>query len=102
MTDDESVRAAIEAAADAFGGIDVLVNNAGIGAIGTVEDNDDDEWRRVFDVNVLGMVRVSRAALPHLRRSSARGDRQHLLDRGDGGIAAACAVLGDARARCCH
>src|SRR6202000_3076427 len=53
VTDDESVRTAIEAAADAFGGIDVLVNNAGIGAIGTVEDNDDGEWRRVFDVNVL-------------------------------------------------
>jgi NAD(P)-dependent dehydrogenase (short-subunit alcohol dehydrogenase family) len=69
VTDDESVRAAIEAAADAFGGIDVLVNNAGIGAIGTVEDNDDAEWSRVFDVNVFGMVRVSRAALPYLRRS---------------------------------
>lgn len=69
VTDDASVRAAIETAAEAFGGIDVLVNNAGIGAIGTVEDNDDDEWRRVFDVNVLGMVRVARAALPYLRRS---------------------------------
>lgn len=69
VTDDASVRAAIEAAAEAFGGIDVLVNNAGIGAIGTVEDNDDDEWRRVFDVNVLGMVRVARATLPYLRRS---------------------------------
>ena len=69
VTDDESVRAAIEAAAEAFGGIDVLVNNAGIGAIGSVEDNDDAEWSRVFDVNVFGMVRVSRAVLPHLRRS---------------------------------
>ncbi|HZB30570.1 MAG TPA: SDR family oxidoreductase, partial [Streptosporangiaceae bacterium] len=45
------------------------VNNAGVGAQGTVEDNDDDEWRRVFDVNVFGMVRVARAALPYLRRS---------------------------------
>ena len=69
VTDDASVRAAIEAAADAFGGIDVLVNNAGIGAIGTVEDNDDAEWSRVFDVNVYGLVRVTRAALPYLRRS---------------------------------
>ncbi|HEY2790940.1 MAG TPA: SDR family oxidoreductase, partial [Micromonosporaceae bacterium] len=50
-------------------GIDILVNNAGIGAIGTVEDNDDDQWHRVFDVNVVGMVRVTRAALPYLRRS---------------------------------
>jgi 2-keto-3-deoxy-L-fuconate dehydrogenase len=47
----------------------VLVNNAGIGAIGTVEDNDDALWRTVFDVNLFGMVRVTRAALPHLRRS---------------------------------
>jgi 2-keto-3-deoxy-L-fuconate dehydrogenase len=69
VTDDASVRAAVEAAAEAFGGIDVLVNNAGIGAIGTVEDNDDALWRTVFDVNLFGMVRVSRAALPHLRRS---------------------------------
>jgi len=70
VTDDEAVRAAIAAVVDAFGGIDVLVNNAGIGAIGTIEENDDAEWQRVFDVNVFGIVRTSRAALPHLRRSS--------------------------------
>jgi NAD(P)-dependent dehydrogenase (short-subunit alcohol dehydrogenase family) len=54
-----------------LGGIDIVVNNAGIGAQGTVEDNDDDEWRRVLEVNLLGTVRVTRAALPHLRRSTA-------------------------------
>ncbi|MFS4096961.1 SDR family NAD(P)-dependent oxidoreductase [Streptomyces sp. AF1A] len=69
VTDDASVRTAVQEAAEALGGLDVLVNNAGIGAQGTVEDNDDDEWRHVFDVNVLGMVRAARAALPHLRRS---------------------------------
>jgi len=70
VSDDASVRRAIEEAAEQLGGIDVVANNAGVGAQGTIEDNDDDEWHRVFDVNVLGMVRVSRAALPHLRRSS--------------------------------
>lgn len=69
VTDDACVRAAVDRAAEDLGGLDILVNNAGIGAQGTVEDNDDDEWRRVFEVNVLGMVRAARAALPHLRRS---------------------------------
>jgi NAD(P)-dependent dehydrogenase (short-subunit alcohol dehydrogenase family) len=71
VTDEESVNAAVDAAAEQLGGIDILVNNAGIGAIGTVETNSLDEWRRVFDVNVFGIVRTTRAALPYLRRSSA-------------------------------
>ncbi|MET8975734.1 SDR family oxidoreductase [Streptomyces sp. NPDC004539] len=70
VSDDASVRAAVEAAAADLGGLDVLVNNAGIGAQGTVEDNDDTEWHRVWDVNVVGMVRTTRAALPYLRASS--------------------------------
>ncbi|MEW2556435.1 SDR family oxidoreductase [Streptomyces zhihengii] len=68
--DREGVTGAVTAAATALGGLDILVNNAGIGAAGTVEDNDDDEWRRVLDVNVLGIVRTTRAALPHLRASA--------------------------------
>jgi NAD(P)-dependent dehydrogenase (short-subunit alcohol dehydrogenase family) len=71
VSDDASVRAAIERVLAELGRLDVLVNNAGIGAQGTVEDNDDAEWARVLDVNLLGMVRTSRAALPALRRSPA-------------------------------
>ncbi|NNM47394.1 SDR family NAD(P)-dependent oxidoreductase [Knoellia koreensis] len=70
VADDESVRAAVAQVVDNWGGIDVVVNNAGIGAQGTVADNEDAEWARVLDVNVVGMARVTRAALPHLRASS--------------------------------
>jgi 2-keto-3-deoxy-L-fuconate dehydrogenase len=70
VTDDASVRAAVDTAAERLGGIDILVNNAGIGAIGTVADNTDEQWHQVFDVNVVGMVRVTRAALSYLRASA--------------------------------
>ncbi|MCS0500103.1 SDR family NAD(P)-dependent oxidoreductase [Protaetiibacter mangrovi] len=67
----ELLTAAIDAVAARFGRIDVLVNNAGVSAIGTVEDSSDAEWQRVLDINVVGMARASAAALPHLRRSPA-------------------------------
>jgi len=70
VADDASVRAAVAKAAAELGGIDIVINNAGIGAQGTIEENDDAEWARVLDVNVTGMARVTRAALPHLRESS--------------------------------
>jgi NAD(P)-dependent dehydrogenase (short-subunit alcohol dehydrogenase family) len=69
VTDDASVRAAIDRVLQEWGRLDVLVNNAGIGAQGTVADNPDEEWHRVLDVNLLGIVRATRAALPALRRS---------------------------------
>jgi 2-keto-3-deoxy-L-fuconate dehydrogenase len=70
LTDGSAVEAAVAEAVSRLGGLDVVVNNAGVGAQGTVEDNDDKEWFGVFDINVMGMVRVARAALPHLRESS--------------------------------
>ena len=69
VADEDEVVAAVGEAAASMGGIDVVVNNAGVGAAGTIEDSDDGVFRRLHEVNVLGVVRVSRAALPHLRRS---------------------------------
>ncbi|MBT2513377.1 SDR family NAD(P)-dependent oxidoreductase [Arthrobacter sp. ISL-30] len=71
VADNASVRAAVEQVARKFGQLDVVVNNAGIGAQGDVAANDDDEWHRVLDINVVGIARVSRAALPYLRQSSS-------------------------------
>lgn len=70
ITDTSAVDAAVTEVVERLGGLDVLVNNAGIGAVGDVSQNDDAEWARVLDVNVMGVARVTRAALPHLRRSS--------------------------------
>jgi 2-keto-3-deoxy-L-fuconate dehydrogenase len=70
VTDQASLHAAVGAVADRFGGVDILVNNAGISSVGAVEDNDDAEWHRNLDVNVVGIARTTRAALPYLRRSA--------------------------------
>ena len=70
VADSRSAHAAIDIVVDALGGIDILVNNAGIGASGDVTHNDDDEWHRVLSVNVVGIARMTRAALPHLLRSA--------------------------------
>jgi NAD(P)-dependent dehydrogenase (short-subunit alcohol dehydrogenase family) len=69
VTDAVSVDTAIAEVVKRLGAIDVVVNNAGIGAAGDVAANADDEWRHVLDVNVIGIARVTRAALPYLRGS---------------------------------
>jgi len=71
VSDDASVIAAIDAVIAHFGRLDIVVNNAGIGAQGDITANDDEEWQRVWNVNVVGMARITRAALPHLRKSPA-------------------------------
>jgi 2-keto-3-deoxy-L-fuconate dehydrogenase len=63
------VERAVSKVVTAYGGIDILVNNAGIGAVGAIDANDDAEWLRVLDINVVGVARVTRHALPHLRSS---------------------------------
>ena len=70
ITDRSAVEAGVAEVVRELGGVDVLVNNAGIGAAGDIAANDDAEWTRVLDVNVVGLARVSAAVLPHLRRSA--------------------------------
>jgi 2-keto-3-deoxy-L-fuconate dehydrogenase len=70
ITDHQAVASGITAVGEQHGRIDALVNNAGIGSIGTVEDGDLSEWQKVIDVNVFGLVVASRATLPFLRQSA--------------------------------
>ncbi len=76
ITDTASVAKAVDAAIEWSGGIDVLVNNAGYGIVGALEEVDEAEVQRAFDTNVLGSYRVTRALLPHMRE---RG-RGHILN----------------------
>ncbi|GAA3579753.1 oxidoreductase [Amycolatopsis ultiminotia] len=67
VTDPESVRTAVAAAIAEYGRIDVLVNNAGHGLLGALEELSDEQTRRVLETNVFGVLAVTRAVLPHLR-----------------------------------
>jgi 2-keto-3-deoxy-L-fuconate dehydrogenase len=69
VTDRAAVDESVAGVARHFGALDVVINNAGIGASGDVSENADEEWHHVLDVNVVGIARVTRAALPQLRRS---------------------------------
>jgi len=65
-SDDDHVRAAVAAARDAFGGLDVVVANAGLGFGGAAADVDDERWQQTLDVNLTGAFRLARAAIPSL------------------------------------
>jgi NAD(P)-dependent dehydrogenase (short-subunit alcohol dehydrogenase family) len=67
----EQIEAAVRASHDAFGKIDVVVNNAGFGIMGTIEQVADADVRRLFDTNFFGALAVLRATLPHLRAQGA-------------------------------
>ncbi|WP_394831280.1 oxidoreductase [Pendulispora rubella] len=71
VTNEASVAAAVKAAIARYGRIDVLVNNAGYGIIGAVEETPGDDVRRIYETNVFGLLAVTRAVLPHLRRQRA-------------------------------
>lgn len=68
VTDAASAIAAVQKAEDTFGGLDVLVNNAGYGLFGAIEEGTPQEYRPMFEVNVFGLIETTRAALPALRR----------------------------------
>ncbi|KPJ33505.1 short-chain dehydrogenase [Burkholderia multivorans] len=67
VTDEAQARAAVQAAVERFGRIDVLVNNAGFGLLGAVEESSDKDVRRMYDTNVFGLLNVTRATLPTMR-----------------------------------
>lgn len=71
VADDESVTALVQRVIERFGRIDVLVNNAGIGSAGAAEENSIAQAQRVFDVNVFGVMRMTKAVLPHMRTRGA-------------------------------
>jgi NAD(P)-dependent dehydrogenase (short-subunit alcohol dehydrogenase family) len=71
VTDHGQVERAVRAATDEFGRIDVLVNNAGFGLVGAVEETADAEIRQVFETNVFGLLAVTRAVLPVMRQQRA-------------------------------
>ena len=68
VTKANEIKESVEAAIEKFGQIDVLVNNAGIGYFGAIEESEDDEVRRMFEINVFGLAHMTQAVLPQMRK----------------------------------
>ena len=71
LQDDDSVNAGVAKAIDLLNGLDVVINNAGVGVLGIQEQFSIDDLKRLFDINVFGVQRVNRAALPFLRNQGS-------------------------------
>ena len=68
VTDEQACRAAVRRTVDEFGGLDILINNAGLMLLGQIADADTEDWRRMLDTNVLGLMYMTHAALPEVMR----------------------------------
>jgi 3-oxoacyl-[acyl-carrier protein] reductase len=71
VTVEEEVQALVAAAEEQLGGVDVLINNAGLGGQKTVIEMSDEEWHRVLDITLTGTFRMTRAMLPHMQKRGA-------------------------------
>ena len=92
VTDEASMEAAVQQIIDAEGRIDVLINNAGYGSYGAIEDVPIDEARRQFEVNLFGLARLTQLVLPHMRARGSGHILNHLLDGGAYYLAPGCLV----------
>ncbi len=82
VTDPAACEALVSRAVDRFGSVDILVANAGLGLYGSIPDGNPEDWRRMFEVNVLGVLYATRAAV------------RHMLDRGSGDIVIVSSLAG--------